>query len=251
MAGVKGGRRRRWTIGLATVFVGVVTLAGMVWTGVLHPNNPSREQYPVWGVDVSRYQGEIDWPVLAGQGIEFAFIKATEGSSYVDPRFAENLAGATAAGIRAGAYHFFSFESAGETQADNVIRQVPVDPELLPVAVDLEFYGQFWSSPPPDDQVRRELGALLERLADHYGRRPIVYTTGEAYNRYLAGVFPEVDIWIRDVWRTPSLADGREWTFWQFTDRHRLPGYEGEEPFIDLNLFAGDRAAWEQYQRRG
>ncbi|MCW5953083.1 MAG: lysozyme, partial [Propionibacteriaceae bacterium] len=120
MAGGEAGRRSpgwRWALVLTSVVVAAVAaLAGLIWTGVVHPNNPSREQYPVWGVDVSRYQGEIDWPVLAAQGIEFAFIKATEGSSYVDPRFAANLEGASAAGLRAGAYHFFSFESAGATQ---------------------------------------------------------------------------------------------------------------------------------------
>lgn len=84
---------------------------------------------------------------------------------------------------------------------------------------------------------------------DHYGKRPIIYTTGEAYNRYVSGSFPEVDIWIRDVWRTPELADGRDWTFWQFSDRHRLDGYQGEERFIDVNVFAGDLAAWQQYGR--
>lgn len=231
------------------VLVVAVAIAGLIRAGVVQPNNPSREQYPVRGVDVSRYQGEIDWPVLAGQDIEFAFIKATEGSNYADPRFATNLEGATAAGLRAGAYHFFSFESAGATQADNVIRQVPADPELLPVVVDLEFYGRFWTDPPPPDELQRELGVLLERLAEHYGKRPIVYTTGEAYNRYLSGGFPEVDIWIRDVWLTPSLADGRAWTFWQFTDRARLDGYRGEEAFIDLNVFAGDRVAWQAYGR--
>ena len=225
--------------------VGLV--AGLVLAGVVHPNNPSMEQYPVRGVDVSRYQGVIDWPVLAGQGIDFAFVKATEGSTLVDPRFVTNLDGATAAGLRVGAYHFFSFTSAGATQADNVIRTVPARADLLPVAVDLEFYGDFWLRPTPVQDVRRELGVLLDRLLTHYGRRPIVYTTAEAYDRYLSGAFPGVDIWIRDVWRTPSLPDGRPWTFWQFSDRHRLDGYTGEEQFIDVNVFAGSREEWERY----
>ena len=103
---------RRWLIvGVSTVLLAVALVAGLAWTGVLHPNNPSSERYPVRGVDVSRYQGDIDWPVLAGQGIDFAFIKATEGSTLVDPRFAANLDGATAAGLRVGAYHFLPCRS--------------------------------------------------------------------------------------------------------------------------------------------
>ncbi|MFT4228584.1 GH25 family lysozyme [Micropruina sp.] len=245
-------RRRgaRWLIvGVAAVMVTMGLVAGVVWAGVVHPNNPSGERYPVRGVDVSRYQGDIDWPVLARQGIDFAFIKATEGSTLVDPRFAANLDGATAAGLRVGTYHFFSFTSGGTTQADNVIRTVPARADLLPVAVDLEFYGDFWLHPAPVEDVRRELAVLLDALVAHYGRRPIVYTTSEAYDRYLSGAFPDVDIWIRDVWRTPSLPDGRPWTFWQFSDRYRLDGYAGEERFIDVNVFAGGRDHWERYGR--
>ena len=51
------------------------------------------------------------------------------------------------------------------------------------------------------------------------------------------------------MWRTPSLSDGREWTFWQFSDRHRLDGYTGDEEFIDVNVFAGTRDEWEHYAR--
>lgn len=241
--------RTRVIGGVIALLVAVGIVASLLWTGVVHPNSPSSERYPVRGVDVSRYQGDIDWPVLAGQGIDFAFLKATEGSGLVDPRFAANLDGATAAGIRVGAYHFFSFESGGATQAGNVIRTVPAGDGMLPVAIDLEYYGDFWLRPAPADDVRRELGVLIDRLAAHYGRTPIVYTTGLEYDRYLSGAFPEVEIWIRDVWRTPSLSDGREWTFWQFSDRHRLDGYTGDEEFIDVNVFAGTRDEWEHYAR--
>ncbi|MFT4296337.1 MAG: GH25 family lysozyme [Micropruina sp.] len=245
------GRSRvvRVILGLAGAVLTLTLAAVLVLNGVIQLNHPSPERYPVRGVDVSRYQGQIDWPVLAGQGIDFAFIKATEGSGLVDPCFAANLSGATETGLRVGAYHFFSFESAGATQADNVVRTVPAGPELLPVAVDLEFYGGFGRDPAPVEQVRRELRVLLDRLAAHYGRKPLIYTTADAYDRYLSGAFPHADIWIRDVWRAPSLPDGRAWTFWQFSDRYRLDGYAGEEPFIDVNVFAGSRAEWERCGR--
>lgn len=244
--------RRAWHWlggGVALFTVASVTLGCLLWTGAIHANNPSVSRYPVRGVDVSGYQGSIDWPVLAGQDIRFAFIKATEGSTFVDDHFAANLAGANAAGLRVGAYHFFSFESPGATQADNVIRTVPAQDLGLPVVVDLESYGEFGLNPAPTDEVRRELGVLLDRLRANYGRRPVVYATAESYDRYLAGAFADVDIWIRDTWREPALPDGRPWTFWQFSDRHRLAGYAGEEPFIDLDVFAGSQAEWEAYGR--
>lgn len=226
-----------------------VTLVVLFANGTIHLNNPSRSEFPVRGVDVSHYQGDIDWPVLAAQDIDFAFIKATEGSTGVDEQFGWNLHGARAAGLRVGAYHFFSFDSSAQQQAAHIVQVIPTDAALLPVTVDFEYYGDYFEAPPEVEATRVELIDLLDRLTEHYGKRPIVYATAEAYDRYLAGAGIEADIWIRDVVARPTLVDGRAWTFWQYSDRHRLDGYTGEEPFIDMNVFAGDQSAWEQYGR--
>ena len=110
-------RVRRFFIALGALCLLSTLFAALVLRGVVKLNTPSRADFPIWGVDVSHYQGEIDWEALAAQGVRFAFIKATEGSGHVDERFFANARGAAAAGIPAGGYHFFSFESAGETQA--------------------------------------------------------------------------------------------------------------------------------------
>ncbi len=233
----------------ALVLLAGATFAAMVYHGVILLNHPSPKRYPVRGVDVSRYQGEIDWQTLAGEGIDFAFIKATEGSSYADPRFASNYAEARTTDLAVGAYHFFSFDSAGKTQAENFIRTVPSFVGMLPPVVDLEFYGGYDLNPPPRETVTAELYDLLDTLEAHYGVRPILYATEESYAQYLANDFAAYDIWIRNVITSPTLADGRAWTFWQFTNRERLAGYSGEEPFIDINVFAGTRADFAAYPR--
>lgn len=89
------------------------TAALLIYHGVILLNNPSETEYPVRGVDVSSYQGEIDWGVLSAQNLDFAFIKATEGSSMVDPCFAYNFSEAQKCDISVGAYHFFSYDSPG------------------------------------------------------------------------------------------------------------------------------------------
>lgn len=89
------------------LIIASVSAAALFYTGILKPVNPRKELYPVRGVDVSSYQGKIDWNVIASQGISFAFVKATEGSSLVDPCFASNYGNAAAAGLQVGAYHFF------------------------------------------------------------------------------------------------------------------------------------------------
>ena len=87
----------------------------------------------VIGADISEYQADVDMPVLMEQGIEFIYIKATEGSGHVDSMFAQNWENAQECGLAAGAYHFFSFDSPGEMQAENYINTVgDLEGKLIP-----------------------------------------------------------------------------------------------------------------------
>ncbi len=246
-------KRIRWRIFLPLLALLLILSAALyallVYHGIILLNNPSRLKYPVRGVDVSRYQGEIDWQTLAGEGISFAFIKATEGSSYTDPCFAENFAEARTTSLAVGAYHFFSFDSPGITQAENFIRTVSPFAGMLPPVIDIEFYGTYDREPMPRETVNTQLTILLEKLEAYYGVRPILYVTEETYATYLAGGFAQYDIWIRNVLTKPSLSDGRLWTFWQFTNRGTLDGYRGEEKFIDMNVFAGTAEEFALYPR--
>ena len=157
-------------------------LFALVWNGIILLNNPSDEKYPVRGVDVSAYQGVIDWQTLAAQDISFAFIKATEGSTFVDKNFAYNFEQARQTGLSVGAYHFFSYDSPGSTQAENFISNVVPFEGMLPPVIDLEFYGDKQKNPPDRAQVDAELSAIDElvlqenweaaemRLEELYGR---------------------------------------------------------------------------------
>ena len=104
MFSLKTRRLLRWLLPAAALLTAAAVLAALFFTGVLKLNTPSRERYPVRGVDVSSWQGEIDWPTLAGQGLSFAFIKATEGSGFTDPRFSYNWEEARKTALRVGAY---------------------------------------------------------------------------------------------------------------------------------------------------
>ena len=225
----------------------LAALAVLRWRGLLllsHESNP--DQWEVFGVDVSSYQGVVDWPVLAAQGVDFAFIKATEGSTLRDGRFADNWTGAQAAGVRVGAYHFLSYDTPGEIQADNFIDLVPVTEGALPPVVDIEFYGDYLEQPPEKEHVRSILDPLMERLEAHYGVKPILYVTSRSYYLYLAGSgYGEYPIWCSSPTVFP-LVPG--WDFWQYSHTARLEGYDGSQDRIDLNIFRGSR---EQFQRFG
>ena len=193
-------------------------------------------RFPVWGVDVSRYQGEINWKSLESQNVRFAFIKATEGSGHVDEYVSENLANAAETDIRLSAYHFFSFDSPGETQAENFISVVNAGDIDMPPVVDVEYYGTKKSDKPDRKEAEKILAPLLERLESYYGVKPIIYTTLPVYNRYIRENFSDYPLWIRNVWCEPDFMD---WKFWQFSDKGMLSGFTGEEKYIDLNVYNG------------
>ena len=236
---MKVKRMALWA-GLA-VLSAALTAAVLLYAGVFQLNRPSAEAFPIRGVDVSCYQGEIDWTVLSGQGIRFAYIKATEGSSMMDPRFAGNWTEAAKTDLRIGAYHFFSFETGGQTQAENFIASVSPVENMLPPAVDVEPYGSFteW-----DPSVPEQLSAWLRAVEEQYGMKPVIYTTKDFYSGIRAA-FPEYELWIRSVYSAP--AGEIEWTFWQYSNRTRLEGYAGDEKFVDMNVFGGTEEEFLRY----
>ena len=235
--------RRFWIAAAALALLGAGLIC-LVLSGTILLNHPDRARYPARGVDVSHWQGEIDWDAIAAQEIDFAFIKATEGSSFVDTRFAGNWAQAQQTGLRIGAYHFFSFDSPGQTQAENFIANVDTCPGMLPPVIDVEFYGDKEKNPPDAATVQAQLDKMVAALQEHYGVWPIIYATQSAYEMYIEGAYPDCDIWIRSVIGPPKMEG---WTFWQYADREVLDGYSGEERFIDMNVFCGSAAEFEAY----
>ena len=194
------------------------------------------------GVDLSSYQAKVDMNALKAQGIAFVYIKATEGSAYQDERFRDNWDHAPEAGLPSGAYHFFSFDSRGATQAENYIQTV--GPELrgrLLPAVVVEYYGEKEANPPPREDVVRELTVLLEALEAQYGVKPMIYTRSELYEKYLEGTFDAYPFWISSLY-TPLRWNYRgDWYLWHYLNRGELAGYEGGEKYIDLDVLNRDK----------
>ena len=195
------------------------------------------------GVDVSSYQADIDMEKLKEQNIAFIYIKATEGSSSQDDRFAENWKNAEEASLLSGAYHFFSYDSEGKTQAENFIKTVGKDIKgrLIPV-VDLEYYGDKEKNPPVKEDVRRELKTYLSVIENEYGVKPMIYTRADIYQYYLKGEFDEYKKWISSLYTPLSLNYKDNWYIWQYYNRGGLEGYSGGEKYIDLNVLNKDKS---------
>jgi len=200
--------------------------------------------YAVHGLDVSRWQGEIDWDRARAAGIAFAFIKATEGGDRLDPMFEAHWRGAGRAGVRRGAYHYFYFCRPAAEQARWFIRNVPKAPGDLPHVLDMEWtpHSPTCTRRPDGAHVRREAEVFLDMLERLYGRRPILYTTVDSWRDTGIGRLKRTEFWLRSVAAHPeAVYGGAPWTFWQYTGTGEVPGVSGP---VDINAFAGSAAAW-------
>ncbi len=227
----------------------VTCIALLFYCGVLHFNNIDREKYPIIGVDVSSYQGEIDWNELSQNDIRFAFIKATEGSSFVDPLFEKNRREAQMTDLRIGAYHFFSFESSGANQAKSFCNTVKKVENMLPPAIDVEYYGKFNSADDIDvSAIKKELRDCINVIEKEFSVKPIIYVTQKSFEEIVQDDFSDCCLWFRSVYG--KVPRNVPWTFWQYSNRHVLTGYNGKERYIDMNVFYGTEDEFRAFTAR-
>jgi lysozyme len=226
--------------------VPVAVLAAAVAVGAMRwiPYHPSREEFPVRGLDVSRHQGAIDWTALAAGEADFVYIKATEGGDWVDPQFARNWRDAQSAGVPRGAYHFFTLCRSGVEQAAHFIATVPREEDMLPPAVDLEYGGNCGEGPRRLD-AGRELAAFLDLVEPHYGRAAVLYATAEFYKEHLIGDERDNPLWLRSLIIEPRYNE-RAWTIWQYSAFGRSPGVRGP---VDWNAFTGTPSDFDAWRR--
>lgn len=225
----------------AFLLVCVFLVFAAIWaynTFISTPPYVDPVKYPVRGIDISAHNGNVDMKTVKKSGIEFVFIKATEGVDFKDKNFQKNFRNAKTAGLKTGIYHFFRFDRDGVEQAINLMQSVGGRRPELGLVIDVENTGN------PDSVPKEKIIRNLTQMVDYLnllGHRVMFYTNRDGYYDYIAENFPGAPLWICGFSENPINA---EWTFWQFNHRGRVDGINGN---VDLNAFCGTREEWENY----
>ncbi len=198
-------------------------------------DNKYSHKYAVRGVDVSRHNGSVNWKRLKYEGITFAYIKSTEGTSHIDMKFVENYKNAKQSEVKVGAYHFYTFGLEGSLQAKHFIHNSTVSSNDLIPAIDVEHspINRYSKDKNYMQLVINELIKLEHDLYNYYGVRPLIYTNKDCYKLYIEDHFPENKIWMSDLHSEPQTKDDN-WIMWQFSHTGNIDGINGN---VDLNYF--------------
>lgn len=234
-------RTRRWKSILCIILV--VSLLPVTFSTIsrlynahTRPNRHTIEATDYNGIDVSRYQGRIDWPTVARDPkIQFVYIKATEGATHHDRTYSRNLRGARQEGMLVGSYHFFMSNKTARQQFDNFKQHVDRGYQDLIPMIDVEDASLKPGHTP--QQLRATLAELMELMKAEYGRYPLLYCQYSVYLHYLHPQFARYYLFVaRYATDAPKLPDGTRCNIWQFTEHGHIDGIKGD---VDLDRFVG------------
>ena len=221
----------------------------------------------VHGVDVSVYQPRVDWRLLNSQGFKFAFVRATSGVKYIDPKFAAHWAGAKTEGFLRGAYHYLVAGQDARQQAQLFIATVGSDTGELPPIIDLE------DAQNENVSASRRIStckAVLNIIEGAFGRKPMIYSRKTYLDEHftLSGKAPawakDYDIWVAQYpfsfnaltmpnVNMPQQPSGwKDWKFWQYSETAIVDGVTDENNLptrIDLDWFRGTEAELLQFAK--
>ena len=197
----------------------------------------SSQQSKAQGIDVSHFQGTINWPSVKQAGVSFAFAKATDGTSSIDSQFKTNWQSMKTEGIIRGAYHFFEPTGDATEQANNFVNEVgSLQASDLPPVIDVEVNNGVSNS-----GMISGLTTWLNIVQQSLGRQPMIYTLASFWNAHLNNQFGDYPLWVAhyDV-QSPTIPEGwSSWEFWQHSQSGSVSGVTGN---VDLDYFNGSLA---------
>ncbi len=203
----------------------------------LRPNDSTNHHSPnthsqhINGIDVSHHNGIIKWDKVAKDNIHFVYIKATEGATYTDLRFKNNIIGAKNAGLLVGVYHYFRMTSGAIQQFKhfkNTINKYDID--LIPM-IDVET-----SDNKPIKELQDSLDVFISLIENEYHTKPMIYGTQRSYNTYCATKYNDLHLYIgRYGPNPPNIIGEGSYTIWQYSEKGNVNGIP---KLVDLCKFS-------------
>ncbi len=197
----------------------------------------------VKGIDISKWQGNVDWNAVAADGVEFAFVRVSHGINTFDQYFDQNWANARAAGLRVGVYQYFEPGQDASDQADLLLEHMgALQPGDLPPVIDVESHGGLSAA-----TVAARVTEWVQRVEAATGVKPIIYTGRYFWQDYVkSSAFADYPLWIAHYTNgCPNLpSQWSDWTFHQYTDSGSTDGVDGN---TDTNRFNGDLASLQAF----
>lgn len=216
------------------LIVGLLVFSGLwVFFYRTRPAKVDFSRYPVKGIDISAHNGTVDFRKVKDAGYGFVWIKAGEGETFRDTRFAANYDAACAAGLDVGAYHYFRFDCDGLLQAINLCQTLDGREPSLGVAIDVEEDGNATGVPTP--VIVSRLAAMLDYL-NMRGYPITLYSNKDGYYEYLQDEFSDYPLWICSFTDFVPIDDAPQWSCWQYSHSGTVPGVEGK---VDENVMRG------------
>lgn len=185
------------------------------------------------GIDVSHYQGEVDWSTVSQQPIHFVFIKSSQGHATVDSQYKNNWQQTAQTELLRGVYHFLDPSVDATAQAEHFAATTQGDFGDFPPVIDIEAFEKQSA-----DEIIQVLDVFISHLEDRFGCRPMIYTSPGFWDQLDNHRFGEYSLWLADYASQPKLPNGWDnWIFWQFESNGELAGIKGK---VDKSRFAGD-----------
>jgi GH25 family lysozyme M1 (1,4-beta-N-acetylmuramidase) len=197
------------------------------------------------GLTASYWDGKIDWTQAKAGGIQFAYVKATQGNGSLDKTFADNWFGMKSAGVLRGSYHYFDFGIRPEDQADYFLSVVSLEPGDLPPALDVE--GKIPDGMPVTDAIAA-IHTWLDRVQKGTGRVPVIaFLANQSWAKvFTSDEFKQYPLWVIQNQKDPSSSqtiNGREWTFWLYKLEGQVAGAPKNISLLRYNGSAADLLA--------
>lgn len=233
-------QKRYWRQIIIGIIAVALCLGGAIWWLKHRSDRPSATQYPILGMQLSQSDGYQDFDGLKKDGIQFVYLKATEGASYKDDNFDTNYSRASGTGLRVGIFHFFSFDSSPERQADQLFKAVGSQTGDLPIMIYLDYYNDYAQQPPAQKKTQMALAQLVTLINQHYHQNCLIGGAPSLLKRYVPhkGDYP--------LWQTtreqPTLATKNG--FWQYTMAGQIPNSDNQTNY-QLAVFTGTKQQWQ------